>query len=95
MRCKKPRLLFDTTGIEVQGPLEVDQNERMTFLASSHRYIADVGGICCWLSGSDAKHGVGQVRRWHAREEGEGTATSPLDAIAGDAAMYELLVLAR
>ena len=38
-----------------------------TLLASNHRHVADVGGTCCWLSGSDAKHGVGQVRRWHAR----------------------------
>ena len=37
-----------------------------TLLASCHRYIADVGGTCCWLSGSDTKHGVGQVRWWRA-----------------------------
>ena len=67
----------------------------MTLLVSNHRHVADVGNTCCWLSGSDAKHGVGQVRRWHAHEKGEGTVTSPSDAIAGDAAMYELLVLAR
>ena len=29
LRCKKPRLRIGATSIEVQGPLEVDQNERL------------------------------------------------------------------
>ena len=34
----------------------------MTLMASSHKHVADVGGACCRLSGSDARQGVGQVR---------------------------------
>ena len=67
----------------------------ITVLFSNHKHFADVGSSCDWLSGSDAKHGIGQGRRWHAHEKGEGTLTSRSDAVSGDAAMYELLVLAR
>ena len=49
-----------------------------TLLFSNHRHVANVGSSCYWLSGSDAKHGIGQRRRWHAHEKDEGTVTFPL-----------------
>ena len=47
----------------------------MTLLASSHRHVADVGGTCCWQSGSEAWHGIGQARWWHAGAKDEGAVT--------------------
>ena len=62
LRSKKPRLWLGTAVVKAQVPLEATQNEPMTLLASSHKHVADVGGTCCWLSGSDARQSVRQVR---------------------------------
>ena len=72
LRCKKPGLLLGATGM--RGPLEVSK----MLWASSHYYVADIGGTCCWLSGSDAKRSIGHARWWHIGTKDKGIVTFSL-----------------